>query len=56
VDDDSEVLSVAEDMLRSMRYSVIGTMDPDVALRFCSHPSQRNPSSLDGRSDAAGTK
>ena len=53
VDDDSEVLSVAEDMSRSMRYSVIGTMDPYVALRFCLHPSQRNPSSLDGRSDAA---
>jgi two-component system cell cycle sensor histidine kinase/response regulator CckA len=39
VDDDSEVLSVAEDMLRSMRYSVIGTMDPYVALRFArTHP------------------
>jgi FixJ family two-component response regulator len=25
VDDDAEVLSVAEDMLRCMRYSVIGT-------------------------------
>ena len=40
VDDDSEVLSVAEDMLRSMRYSVIGTMDPYVALRFArTHPN-----------------
>jgi two-component system, cell cycle sensor histidine kinase and response regulator CckA len=39
VDDDPEVLSVAEDMLRSMGYTVISTVDPRVALRFArTHP------------------
>jgi CheY-like chemotaxis protein len=39
VDDDSEVLSVAEDMLRTMAYTVISTVDPRGALRFArTHP------------------
>ncbi len=33
VDDDLRVLSVAEDILRSMSYSVISTIDPHVALQ-----------------------
>src|SRR5712691_4476910 len=33
VDDDLRVLSVAEDILRSMSYSVISTIDPGVALQ-----------------------
>jgi DNA-binding NtrC family response regulator len=38
VDDDAEVLAVAEDMLRSMGYTVISTVDPRVALRFARFP------------------
>ncbi len=39
VDDDPEVLSVAEDMLRTMAYTVISTVDPRGALRFArTHP------------------
>src|SRR5713101_6619240 len=38
VDDDPEVLSVAEDMLRSMGYTVIATIDPLVALRSARLP------------------
>jgi CheY-like chemotaxis protein len=41
VDDDPEVLSVAEDMLRSMGYTVTSTLDPRVALRFArTHPGE----------------
>jgi CheY-like chemotaxis protein len=46
VDDDPEVPSVAEDMLRSMRYTVISTVDPRVALRFARiHPARSTCSS-----------
>jgi DNA-binding NtrC family response regulator len=39
VDDDPEVLSVAEDMLRTMAYTAISTVDPRGALRFArTHP------------------
>ncbi len=38
VDDDPEVLSVAEDMLRSLGYTVIATIDPLVALRSARLP------------------
>jgi len=39
VDDDRDVLSMAEDMLRTMmRYTVIGTIDPGVALRHALMP------------------
>jgi DNA-binding NtrC family response regulator len=34
VDDDPGILAGAEDMLRSMGYTVISTVDPRVALRF----------------------
>jgi CheY-like chemotaxis protein len=53
VDDDLEVLSVTEDMLRSMRYSVTSTMDPRVALRFARTHPRRYPSPPDGRGHAA---
>src|SRR6266852_2337896 len=38
VDDDRGVLSVVEDMLRTMGYTVIGTLDPVVALRYARMP------------------
>src|SRR5712691_2516906 len=38
VDDDRGVLSVVEDMLRTMGYTVIGTGDPVVALRYARMP------------------
>jgi len=38
VDDDRGVLSVVEDMLRTMGYTVIGTGDPAVALRYARIP------------------
>jgi DNA-binding NtrC family response regulator len=38
VDDDPEVLSVGEDMLRAMGYVVISTADPRVALRLARLP------------------
>ena len=38
VDDDRGVLSVVEDMLRTMGYTVIGTADPVVALRYARMP------------------
>ena len=38
VDDDAGILAVAEDMLRSMGYTVISTVDPRVALRFARLP------------------
>ena len=38
VDDDAGILAVAEDMLRSMGYTVISTVDPRVALRFARFP------------------
>ncbi len=38
VHDDRDVLSIAEDMLRTMEYRVIGTVDPRVALRFARFP------------------
>src|SRR6267143_6357947 len=38
VDDDRKVLSMAEDMLRTMGYTVIGTLDPVVALRYARMP------------------
>jgi hypothetical protein len=42
VDDDREVLSMAEDMLRTMGYTVISTIDPVVALHHA-----RMPGSID---------
>src|SRR5256712_7858957 len=38
VDDDRGVLSVVEDMLRTLGYTVIGTVDPVVALRHARIP------------------
>src|SRR5713101_8277201 len=38
VDDDRGVLSVVEDMMRTMGYTVIGTGDPVVALRYARMP------------------
>ena len=38
VDDDPEVLSVAQDMLRTMGYTVISTVDPRAALRSARLP------------------
>src|SRR6267378_137872 len=38
VDDDRGVLSAVEDMLQTMGYTVIGTVDPVVALRYARIP------------------
>jgi DNA-binding NtrC family response regulator len=38
VDDDTEVLSVAEDMLRVMGYTVVSTADPRAVLRLARLP------------------
>jgi two-component system cell cycle sensor histidine kinase/response regulator CckA len=41
VDDEREVLSVAEGMLLTMGYTVLSTLDPRVALRFArTHPGE----------------
>src|ERR1700730_16956161 len=41
VDDEPEVLSVAEDMLQILGYTVTSTIDPRVALRFArTHPGE----------------
>jgi two-component system cell cycle sensor histidine kinase/response regulator CckA len=38
VDDDREVLTMAEDMLTTMGYTVIGTIDPGAALHHARMP------------------